>query len=117
MRLLALQEKGTPKIRQKLSCAIQVSSMCLLGFERMSFLGQDFNLRKVEDEDDEEEEEEDNKLILSVYKRMKNMKPQRTRMMMERGILVPPPAPLFGIKKLIVANPVILGGKRVEFGI
>lgn len=76
--------------------------MCLLGFELLSFLGQDLSLKKYEDE----EEEEDIKLILSVYKRMKNMKPQRTRTMMERGILVPP-APLLGIKKLIVANAVI----------
>lgn len=78
--------------------------MDLLGFVLMSFLGQGFNLRRA---DDEEEEEEDIKLILSVYKSIKNMKPQRTRTMMERGILVPP-APLFGIKKLIVADPVIL---------
>lgn len=78
--------------------------MCLLGLELTSFLGQDL---KVEDE---EEEEEDNKLILSVYKRMKNIKPQRTRTIIETGILVPP---LLGIKKLIVANVVILSGKRV----
>lgn len=82
--------------------------MCLLGFELMSFLGHDFRLRK------DEEEEEDTKLILSVYKRRKNMKPQRTRAIMERGILVAP-TPLLGLKKLIVANPVILCRKRVGF--
>lgn len=74
----------------------------------MSFLGQDFNLRKFE----EEEEEEDIKLILSVYKRTKNIKPHRTRTMMDRGILVPPTAPLLSIKKLIVANLVISVGIR-----
>ena len=86
--------------------------MCLLGFELTSFLGQDFSLKKDEDE----EEEEDNKLILSVYKRMKNMKPQRTRTMMERGILVPP-TPLLGIKKLIVANLVIYVKNVLKLGI
>ena len=72
----------------------------LLGFELMFFLGQDFDLRKFE-------EEEDIKLILSVYKRTKNIKPHRTRTMIDRGILVPPSAPLLGVKKPIVANLVI----------
>lgn len=82
--------------------------MFLLGFELLSFLGQDFNLRTLEGE-----VEEDIKLILSVYKRTKNMKPQRTRTKTERGILVP----LLGTKKLIVAKiPLIFCGKLVGFG-
>lgn len=72
--------------------------MFLLGLELRSFLGQDFNLRTLEDK-----VEEDIKLILSVYKRTKNIKPHITRTMMDRGILVP----LLGTKKLIVANPLV----------